>query len=345
MALDSSGKPVKVAFFLVPHFSMMAFAACIEPLRSANRLSAKRLFDWQLISADGGPVEASNGIAVATHGSLAELGKTDMVIICAGLEAPEVERSVKIHHQLRRLARHGTTVGAISSGSFLLAEAGLLSGRRCTVHWECLKVLRARYPRLELTEDLYVIDRNVFTCSGGIAALDIMIHFVRQVAGSRLALAVAEQFIHPHVRTQDEQQRLGLHVRYHFENPKLIQVISLMERTLDEPIELREMALRANISVRQLERLFREHLGSSPKAFYLNLRLAKARTLLRQTLRSLRTIALECGFGSPSHFSHAYRRRYGIPPTHERRAKAIADGAAQKASKWQRRRTSQAAGH
>ncbi len=320
MALGSSGKPVRMAFFLVPRFSMMAFAAGIEPLRSANRLSGTRLFEWQLVSADGSPVEASNGIAVATHGSLAELGKVEVIVVCAGLEAPEVERDVKLHHQLRRFARHGTIIGAISSGSFLLAEAGILAGRRCTVHWEYLEAFRTRYPELEVTEDLFVIDRNVFTCSGGTAALDMMVHFVSQAAGSRLALGVAEQFIHPQVRTQEEQQRLDLHARYRIENPKLIQVISLMERTLDEPMELREMARRANISVRQVERLFRDHLGSSPKTFYLDLRLAKARTLLRRTLGSLRTIALECGFGSPSHFCHAYKRRYGIPPTHERRS-------------------------
>jgi transcriptional regulator GlxA family with amidase domain len=331
MALGTSGKPVRIAFLLVPRFSMMAFAAAVEPLRSANRLSGTPLFEWQLVSADGNPVEASNGISVATQSSLAELGNVDMLIACAGLEAPEVERSSKVHHQLRRLARHGTHVGAISSGSFLLAEAGVLAGRRCTVHWEYLEAFRTRYPQLEVTEDLYVIDRNVFTCSGGTAALDLMVHFISQVAGSQLALAVAEQFIHPQVRTQEEQQRLDLHARYRIENPKLIQVISLMEGALDEPVELREMARRANISVRQVERLFREHIGSSPKTFYLDLRLAKARTLLRRTLDSLRTIALECGFGSPSHFCHAYKRRYGIPPTHERRSFAAAEGAGQPA--------------
>jgi AraC family transcriptional regulator, glycine betaine-responsive activator len=193
------------------------------------------------------------------------------------------------------------------------------------VHWEYLEAFRTRYPHLEVTQDLYVIDRNVFTCSGGTAALDMMVHFISQAGGSQLALAVAEQFIHPQVRTQEEQQRLDLHARYRIENPKLIQVIALMEGALDEPMELRAMAQRANISVRQVERLFRDHIGASPKSFYLDLRLAKARTLLRRTLGSLRTIALECGFGSPSHFCHAYKRRYGIPPTHERRSSAADD--------------------
>ncbi len=331
MALGSSRKPLRIAFLLVPRFSMMAFAAAVEPLRAANRLSGSPLFEWQLVSADGGPVAASNGISVSVQSTLAELAKLDSIIVCAGLEAPEVERNLKVHHQLRRLAHHGTFIGAISSGSFLLAEAGLLAGRRCTVHWEYLEAFRARYPQVEVTEDLYVIDRNVFTCSGGTAALDMMVHFIGQVAGSPLALAVAEQFIHPQVRTQEEQQRLDVHARYRIENPRLIQVISLMEGALDEPMELREMARRANISVRQVERLFREHIGSSPKTFYLDLRLAKARTLLRRTLGSLRSIALECGFGSPSHFCHAYKRRYGIPPTHERRSFAGADRAGQPA--------------
>ncbi|MDE2263511.1 MAG: AraC family transcriptional regulator, partial [Gammaproteobacteria bacterium] len=219
MALGSSGKPVRIAFLLVPRFSMMAFAAAVEPLRAANRLSGSSLFAWQLVSADGNAVEASNGISVAVQGSLADLGKVDTVIACSGLEAPEVERSIKVHHQLRRLAHHGTVVGAISSGSFLLAEAGILAGRRCTVHWEYLEAFRTRYPQLEVTEDLYVIDRNVFTCSGGTAALDMMVHFISQAAGSQLALAVAEQFIHPQVRTQEEQQRLDLHARYRIENP------------------------------------------------------------------------------------------------------------------------------
>ncbi len=341
MASGSSGKPARIAFLLVPRFSMMAFAAAVEPLRAANRLSGSPLFEWRLVSVDGKPVAASNGISVAVGSSLAELGqaegriegqladKVDTIIVCAGLEAPEVERSVKVHHQLRRLARHGTVVGAISSGSFLLAEAGLLAGRRCTVHWEYLEAFRTRFPQLEVTGDLYVIDRNVFTCSGGTAALDMMVHFVGQVGGSALALGVAEQFIHPQVRTQEEQQRLDLHARYRIENPKLIQVIALMEGALDEPMELRDMARRADISVRQVERLFREHIGASPKAFYLDLRLAKARTLLRRTPGSLRTIALECGFGSPSHFCHAYKRRYGVPPTHERRSSTAADGAGQ----------------
>ena len=312
---------MRIAFYLVPQFSMMAFAAAIEPLRSANRAAQRPLFEWVLISADGEPVTASNGIAIPVAESIENLSKIDMIIVSAGMET-EVQHHPKTYHHLRRLAQHGARVGAISSGSFILADAGLLTHRRCTVHWEYLDAFRTRFPALHVTQELYVIDRDVFTCSGGTAALDMMLHFVSEAAGAELALSVAEQFIHPHIRKQEDHQRLELHARYGIDNPKLIQVIGLMESTLDEPLDVAELAARAQVSTRHIERLFREHMHSSPKTFYLGLRLARARTLLRHTLSPLRMVALECGFESTSHFCHAYKRVHGIPPTYERRSPA-----------------------
>jgi transcriptional regulator GlxA family with amidase domain len=298
---------------------MMSFAAALEPLRSANRAGGAALFSWVLVSADGEPVPASNGIPVGVHGSIASLGRTDLVLVCAGLET-QLKDHPRVHHHLRRLSSHGAKVGAISSGPFILADAGLLSGRRCTVHWEYLDAFRARFPQLEVTQELYVIDQDVFTCCGGTAALDMMLHFVGAAGGADLALSVAEQFIHPHIRTQGDHQRLQLNARYGIENPKLIRAIGLMEGALEEPHDVSAMAAHVGVSTRQLERLFREYLGTTPKAFYLRLRLARARTMLRQTVSPLRMIALECGFESTSHFCHAYKRVHGIPPTHERRS-------------------------
>ncbi len=322
------GQPVRIAFFLVPQFSMMSFAAAIEPLRSANRAAGCALFEWVLASADGAAVTASNGIPIAVGGTLDEAtalatvpgskptaAKLDMVIVCAGLDTPDYPG---VYPVLRRLSRHGVLVGAISTGPFVLAEAGLLNGRRCTVHWEYADAFRARYPQLQVTQDLYVIDHDVFTCSGGTAALDMMLHFVKQVAGAQLALRVAEQFIHTQIREREDHQRRDLHARYGIDHPKLIQAITLMEGSLDEPLDIAEVARRTGRSVRQVERLFRAHLDSTPQAFYRRLRLARARTLLRYTLTPLRMIALDCGFESTSHFCHAYKRVYGIPPTHER---------------------------
>jgi transcriptional regulator GlxA family with amidase domain len=319
MVAKHAGVPIRIAFLLVPQFSMMAFSAAIEPLRSANRVSERQLFEWRLVSVDGNEVTASNGIAIQIHQSLEKLHITDMLVVCAGLEPVQFAPNHRLHHQLRRLARHGSMIGAISSGSFILADAGLLSGRRCTVHWEYEELFRSRYPALTVCRDLYVVDRDVFTCSGGTAALDMMLYFVSDASTPEIAVAVAEQFIHPQIRKQEDHQRLEMHTRYGIDSPKLVEIIRLMEAALENPLDIRQISDRVEISARQVERLFREQIGASPKAFYLSLRLARARTLLRQTINPILAVAVECGFGSTSHFSHAYKRVFGIAPTDERR--------------------------
>jgi transcriptional regulator GlxA family with amidase domain len=314
----AAAAPIRVTFLLAPQFPMLAFAAAIDPLRVTNRLSGKPLFEWRLASVDGGPVEASNGIPIAVHDALDRLRDVDLVIVCVGLEPLQFGRQHKIHHQLRRLAHHGATIGAVSCGTFVLAEAGLLAGRRATVHWEYDELFRKRYPTLELSRELFVVDRDVFTCCGGTAALDMMLHFVRQAFGGPLAQAVAEQFIYPRIRDEEEDQRAAIQTRYAVASPRLAQVIATMEATLDEPLSLRDIAQQAGISTRQIERLFKEQMGMGPSMFYLQRRLERARTLLRQTLQPIREVAMECGFGSTAHFSHAYKKAFGFPPTRER---------------------------
>ena len=315
-----SGRPLRVAYLLIPEFPMMSFAAAIEPMRSANRMSERRLFEWTLVSVEGSEVPTSSGIRIPAQCRLDELKSTDMLVVCAGLEPVQFGPDHGVHHQLRRLARHGAMIGGVSTGAFLLADAGLLADRRCTVHWEYADWFRSRYPSIALSRDLFVVDRNVFTCSGGTAALDLMLHFVSQVAGPGIATAVAEQFIHPQIRSQDDHQRLAMHARYRVASPKLAGIIKLMENAVENPLDIRELAGLAGISARQVERLFGEQLGISPKVFYLNLRLARARALLRQTVDPILEVAVECGFSSTSHFSHAYKRAFGIPPTEERRS-------------------------
>jgi transcriptional regulator GlxA family with amidase domain len=315
-----SGRPVRIAYLLIPEFPMMSFAAAIEPMRSANRMSGRRLFEWTLVSAEGGDVPTSSGIRITTEHRLDELKSTDLLVVCAGLEPAQYGPRHSVHHQLRRLARHGVLIGGISTGAFLLADAGLLAERRCTVHWEYADWFRSRHPSIDLSRDLYVVDRNVFTCSGGTAALDLMLHFVGQVGGSGIATAVAEQFIHPQIRGQDDHQRLAMHARYRIASPKLAGIIKWMENAVENPLDIRELAALAGISARQVERLFSEQLGMSPKVFYLKLRLARARTLLRQTVDPILEVAVGCGFASTSHFSHAYKRIFGISPTEERRS-------------------------
>lgn len=314
----STNTPIRIAFVLAPQFPMLAFAAALDPLRVANRLSEKPLFEWLLASVDGRPVMASNGIPVEVQATLDALHDIDLVVVCVGLEPLQFGRQHKIHHQLRRLAHHGAVIGAISCGTFVLAEAGLLNGRRATVHWEYDELFRKRYPSLQTSHELFIFDRDVFTCCGGTAALDMMLHLVRETFGKQLAQDVAEQFIYPRIRDEEEAQRAAIQNRYAVASPRLAQIIEMMESTLDEPVPLCEIATKVGISTRQIERLFKEQMGIGPSMFYLKRRLERARTLLRQTLLPIREVAVECGFGSTAHFSNAYKKSFGVPPTQER---------------------------
>lgn len=315
---DTAGAPLRLAFLLVPQFPLMPFAAAVEPLRAANRLSERAVYAWELTSLDGRPVQASSGTALAVQSSLKDLDPPDMLVVCAGLEPLQLVGNRSLRSRLRSLSREGTMIGAITGGQFILADAGLLTGRRCTIHWEYEDLFRLHYPRIELTQDIYVVDGNVFTCSGGTAALDMMLHFIGEQCGFKLALAVADQFIHPRIRQQGDHQRMGAHLRYRLFNPKLAEVVRLMEAGLGEALDLKAITQQVGLSTRQVERLFRHHIGMAPRQFHLHLRLRRSRTLLLETPQPVRDIALECGFVSTSHFCNAYKRTFGRTPSGER---------------------------
>jgi transcriptional regulator GlxA family with amidase domain len=313
---------VRLGLLLFPQFSLMAFSAALEPLRSANRLLGHDYYQWVILSPDGDAVVASNGISIAAQAAFGAIEGIDMLLVCIGLDPLQVKGYPGLRGRLRELASRGCQVGGVSGGPFLLAEAGLLDGRNCTVHWEYSDFFAARYPRARLQQDVFVVDRGIFTCSGGTAALDMMLHFIREHHGHELALSVAEQFIHPRIREQGDRQRMAVHTRYRITSPKLAEVIELMEHSRADPPGLADIAARVSLSARQVERLFQRHLKQSPSEFYLALRLARARTLLRDTSQAVRAIAAECGFKSTSHFSSSYRRAYGRRPTDERQPHA-----------------------
>ena len=311
------GNPEIFGFYLVPKFSMLTFTSGIEPLRSANRLAGQELYAWRLFSENGGAVAASNDIELLTEGDIEEPGRLDHLIVVAGLNV-ENYQDKRLFAGLRRLERRGCRIGALSTGSYILARAGLLEGYRCTIHWENLAGFQEVFSHLDITGELYEIDRNRITCSGGTAALDLMLSIIALAHGRDLATQVAEQFIHERIRDQRDQQRMGLRSRLGISHPKLLQVIALMEENLEEPVPRSELARRAGMSTRQLERLFRKYLSRTPTRYYLELRLYRARTLLAQTSMSVLDVALACGFVSASHFSKCYREFFDRTPREER---------------------------
>jgi AraC family transcriptional regulator, glycine betaine-responsive activator len=314
-------EPYRIGFLLVPDFPMMAFAAAIEPLRSANRLTGERRFDWQLFSRDGRPVRASNGIDIAVHGAAGDERPLDLLLVCAGTrDAGEGDPVVLAW--LRALARRGTALGGVSLGAYALAHAGLLEGRRCALHWESLDAFADRFSRIRPTTDIFAIDGNRYTCAGGTSALDMMLQVIAQREGRDLANDVSEQFIHSRIRGTRDPQRMGIQSRLGVANEKLIAAVALMEQQSEDPRPVQRIAADVDLSPRQLERLFARYLRTTPAKYYMDLRLARARMLLLETTRPILDVAVGCGFASASHFSRCYRALYGLRPSDERLGKA-----------------------
>jgi transcriptional regulator GlxA family with amidase domain len=309
----------KIGIILVPKFALISFSMIIEPLRSANLVTGKQLYDWVLLSGTGGEVMSNSGITLSTA-PLREAGDLDfdLVVVCAGLD-PEKYRDSKTESFLRRRLRHGGRLGAVSTGSFILARAGLLDDHRCTVHWNYKAGFQELYPALPISDELFVVDRQIVTCAGGTAVLDMMLHLIAQQHHEQLARSVSEQFIHGTTRQAQHHQRNDLAYRLGTSNSCVVEAVKLMEAHLDAPLSPVALAKQMKTSQRQLERLFRKYLGCTPTHYNQGLRMERARSLLRQTDRSVTEIALSCGFSSASYFSAVYQRYFGTLPRNDRR--------------------------
>ncbi|TWI56518.1 AraC family carnitine catabolism transcriptional activator [Pseudomonas duriflava] len=307
------------SFLLLPGFSAMGFISAIEPLRVANRFQPDA-YRWRLLSRDGQPVTASNGMVLNTEPAEEKLAPDEVLFIVAGFEPLAIYDSL-LARWLRRLDRDGATLGGIDTGSVVLATAGLLDGYRVTVHWEALAAFRESYPRLTVSQELYEIDGRRITCAGGTASIDLMLALISRAHSAELAVRVSEQFVLGRIRSPKEHQRLKTAQRYGISNRKLAQVLDTMERHTEPPLSTLELAESIDVTRRQLERLFQQHLDATPSGFYLALRLDKARHLLQQSDMSVLAVALACGFESPSYFSRCYRQRFGVSPRDDRIAR------------------------
>jgi transcriptional regulator GlxA family with amidase domain len=311
--------PFRVAVILVPGFALMSFASVIEPVRGANRLSGAKYYEWELFAPEGGMVESNSGITVAAAPVAAlEQAQFDLVVVCAASHA-EQRRFRTVEEVLRRLARRNVALAAVSTGSFVLARAGLLSDRRCTVHWDYADSFAEAFPDIALCNDLFVVDGSILTCAGATAALDMMLQLIGAHHGQDLARQISGQFLHGGIRAAADDQRrmlLGMGIT----NSTVQKAVSLMEAAIEDPVPLTEVTQRTGVSQRQLERLYKRYLGATPAQYYVQLRLERARRMLRQTDLSVAEVAIACGFVSLSHFAKVYRRHYGLSPREDRKA-------------------------
>ncbi|XKH61797.1 GlxA family transcriptional regulator [Halomonas sediminis] len=309
--------PQAIGFLLLENFTLFSLASAIEPLRMANQLAGRELYRWFTLSIDGEPISASDGLKVTPDVAITVPLALDMVVVCGGIgPARAVQREHVIW--LQGQARLSRRLGGICTGSWALAKAGLLDGYETSAHWECLAAMQEFFPRVVLTTRLFSIDRERATASGGAAPLDMMLTLIGRDHGRELSTGISEMFICDRVRGEQDQQRVPLKHILGTTQPKLLEIVALMEANLEEPIGLEELAAYVDVSRRQLERLFQKHLLCSPSRYYLKLRLTRARQLLKQTSISIIEVASTCGFVSTPHFSKCYRETFGLPPREER---------------------------
>lgn len=307
----------RFVFLLLDKFSMLSFAGALDCLRIANRAAGQPIYSWCLIGENGESVSCSTGTSFLLDDGLIETGRDDVIMVCSGVDVAQASTK-KILNWLRREARRGATIGGLCTAAHTLALAGLLEGKRATIHWENRDSFGEAFENVELTKSVFVVDKNRMTTAGGTASIDLLLKLIADDHDEILANTVADQLIYSTIRTDQDTQRLSIPTRIGVRHPKLSAVIQMMEANIEEPFSPSQLARDVGMSTRQLERLFRRYLNRSPKRYYMELRLQKARNLLMQTDMSVINVALACGFASPSHFSKCYRAHYDTTPYRER---------------------------
>ncbi|VDC26656.1 GlxA family transcriptional regulator [Pseudogemmobacter humi] len=304
--------PAHFAFLLLHDFSHLAFSCALEPLRIANLVSGRPLYRWSLIGADGRTATCSNGSVTLVHAGLEPTRQVDRLFLISGLNV-QAHTSPAILAFLRRERAAGTPLGAICSGAWVLAKAGFLDGMEAAIHWDYHDMFAEAFPGVKLVRNVFVAQKTI-TASGGTAAADLMLHLIGEAHGTDLSTGVADQMVYNAVREGTAAQRVSLQSRHGMRNQHLMRAIGMMEESIEEPLSPGHIAERLGISTRQLERLFGRCLNSTPRHYFMELRLHRARNLLVQTEQSITEIAMACGFRSTSHFARTFRAFYGKTP-------------------------------
>jgi transcriptional regulator GlxA family with amidase domain len=314
----TEGAERAVGFYLPDSFNMLPFISALEPLRVANRLSKRRLYQWRIISDDGGDVYSSSGMQQHVDQSLPAAGEFSLLVI-SGAFYPERFDNQAVLEWLQAEAEKDTVIAGLETGCHILAQAGLLEGLQCTTHWENMTQFRETWPDLRVSMDVFEVDQRRLTCSGGAASMDMMLYIIEKHHGHELAATVAESMIHPYIRHGSEPQRMDIRSRTGVTHPDLIECIELIEANIEQPLSPAELAELVGISKRQLERLFRRYLNTTPARYYLALRLETARCMLEKSSMKIIDVAIACGFKSAGHFSSRYYSSFGVTPRDSRK--------------------------
>ncbi len=307
--------PLEIEVLVIPDATLILVAAVIEPLRAANRVLGREQFSWVITTPDGASAPTRAGIPIPAARSFDPLASTAPLVV-AGSYDIATHMTPGLVRRLGRAGRARPMIGGVESGAWVVARAGLLTGRRATTHWEDLEDFTATFPDIDVVPQRFVIDGNRFTAGAAGPTLDLVLELIRTRLGYPLSLEVAKGFIYEHPERLDQGPALTL---ARPSEPHLARAIEAMDAHLDEPWPITRIARTAGVSARHLQTLFRDNLGVLPYAHYLALRMNRARRLLIETRLPALEITERTGFASPASFTRAYRRQHGESPRETRR--------------------------
>ncbi len=317
MKLDHESK--HFVFLLIPGFSLVALSCAVDALRAANVESGETLFQWTMVAENVGEVASSSGISISCI-EIIEDRSIDVLVVCGG-ERSHLFASSAVDSWLKICGRRHMMIGSISDGAYVVAAAGLFNAHRSTIHWKCQSPYRERFPDLDVRTSIMEIDRNRFSCAGGTASLDLMLHFIAHEKDNEFVGRIADNYFHDVVRNEEQLQPMTSRYRFAARNRTVSDALLIMDAELEAPSPISNIAKRLHVSHRQLDRLFKRYLETSPGQYYRGMRLARAAGLLRQTELSTGEIALGCGFQSSSHLSGHFKSHFGVTP-HQYRGRA-----------------------
>ncbi|MEM5502934.1 GlxA family transcriptional regulator [Ahrensia kielensis] len=305
-------------FALVEDFTHLALACATEPLRIANLISNKPLYRWSYASLDGLTARSSDNCQIKVHNSFCDMPDCDRLFILSGIGMQFKDHTVLLTALRRKDRLSRVCIGALCSGSWILARGGFLNGQNAAIHWEFHDSFMEEFPEVNLVRSVFVAESKYPTASGGTATADLMLHLIAQDHGRDLSISVADQMVYNAVREATAAQKVSLQSRSGVRDTNLSAAVTFMSQRLDQPLSPSMIARELGISTRQLERLFGKYLNTSPKKYYMEMRLERARNLLVQTEKSVTEVAMACGFDSAGYFSRVYRTAYGVTPTMQR---------------------------
>ena len=301
-----------VGVLLFNGFSNHCLANTIEPLRAANMLSGKALYEWRFLTNDGENAHSSSGLQVAPHHKLSEASGDILAVMPSyGFKG---FLGWPIQSALRSASRRFRVLAGLDTGSWLLAEAGLLDGHRATIHWEELTAFGERFPEVEVIRERFVIDADRITCSGAMAAFDLVLHLVSRDHGQALALEVSQLFM---TRDSARSHSGGTGGASRVVN----RALAAMQENLEDPLPIREIARRAGRTQKSLEARMLADLGATPQQVYRRLRLNLARKLVSETDIAISEIALRVGYQNPAAMTRAFKAEFHATPRDYRRVR------------------------